>query len=95
MLSLEFDQADIGALCICAIRYCMGRKTYMPSLVRGIVTPILPELSDKDISIMLSDCEYQSRFSQYGDEIIDKPGWLYWEETLRNEQQRRINDGQI
>ena len=67
----------------------------MPDLVRSIVTPILRELSDKDISVMLDDCDFQRKFSQYGDEIIDKPGWLYWEETLRNEQQRRINDGQI
>lgn len=92
-LNLDFDADDLGTLCICAIRYCMGRKTYMPSLVHGIVMPLLPFLSDRDISVMIDDCDFQKKFSLYGDDIIDKPGWLYWETTLKNEQQRRINNG--
>lgn len=80
---------DFGTLCICAIRYCQGRQTYMPSLVREIITPHLAELSDKDIAVMIEDCSYQRRYDLYGDEWIDKKGWLDWEQLLIQEQKRR------
>jgi hypothetical protein len=83
------DIDDIGTLCICALRYCMGRETYMPSLVRSIVRPLLQKLPDKDIAVMLNDCEFQSKYDMYGDKLIDKPGWLSWEQELHTEQSRR------
>lgn len=85
----SITQEDFGTLCICAIRYCQGRQTYMPDLVRGIVAPHLKELSDKDLQVMLDDCDFQKRFKLYGDERIDKPGWLRWKATLLAEKQRR------
>ncbi|MEH1842125.1 MAG: hypothetical protein V7L20_26180 [Nostoc sp.] len=32
MSSIESD-SETGAIVICALRYCLGRRTYMPSLV--------------------------------------------------------------
>ena len=61
----------------------------MPSLVLGIVREHLKELSDKDLQIMLNDCEDQERYNLYGSEVIDKPGWIAWKEALLNEQARR------
>ena len=80
---------DFGTLAICAIRYCHGRQTYMPDLVRGIIVPRLSELSDNDLQVLIDDCDYQERFKLYGDERIDKPGWLRWKDTLLAEKQRR------
>jgi len=96
MIKLDFDETDLGTLCICAIRYCQGRETYMPDLVRGIVRPLLPKLTNKDIGIMVQDCDFQRNMSLYGDERIDKPGWLKWERELIAEQARReaTNDPQ-
>lgn len=85
----NITQEDFGTLCICAIRYCHGRQTYMPELVREIITPHLKELSDKDLQVMINDCDYQKRFNLYGDERIDKPGWVKWKEILLAEKQRR------
>ena len=85
----NITQEDFGTLCICAIRYCHGRQTYMPDLVRGIVVPRLSELSDNDLQVLINDCDYQERFKLYGDERIDKPGWLQWKELLLAEKQRR------
>ena len=84
-----YDPEDFGTLCICAIRYCQGRRTYMPSLVRDIIRPHLKELSDKDLAVMIDDCSYQKRFNLYGDEAIDKPGWNKWEQELLKERERR------
>lgn len=88
MSRLEKD--DFGTLAICAVRYCHGRQTYMPDLVRRIVRPRLQELSDKDLNVMIEDCDFQDRMNLYGDECIDKPGWLRWKADLIAERERRV-----
>lgn len=85
----NITQEDFGTLCICAIRYCQGRQTYAPDLVRSIIIPHLHNLSDKDLGVMINDCDYQKRFRLYGGERIDMPGWLRWKELLLAEKQRR------
>ena len=85
----NITQEDFGTLAICAIRYCQGRQTYMPDLVRGIVAPHSPDMSDRDLDVMLEDCEFQERMKLYGDERIDKPGWIRWKELLMAEKKRR------
>lgn len=84
----EISQQDFATLCICAIRYCHGRRTYMSRLVMEIVGRHLAELSDRDIKVMYDDCRFMN-LSDYGDEVIDKPNWLLWEKTLRKEMERR------
>ena len=86
------DKEDMGTLCICAIRYCHGRQTYMPSLIRRIIRPMLPKLDDKTLGVMMEDCRFQANMNLYGDERIDKPGWLQWEDTLKAEKERRMNE---
>lgn len=94
-LKLKIDQTDFGTLCICAIRYCQGRRTYMPDLVREIITPHLSELSDRDLSVMIDDSEFQERMKWYGDEHIDKPGWIEWRNKLEAERESRRPQGAI
>ena len=86
---MRIEQEDFATLCVCAIRYCQGRKTYMPSLVQGIVLEHLSDLSDKDLAVLLADAEFQEKFDLYGDEMIDKPGWLKWREKLQKEVEKR------
>lgn len=93
LIDLEID--DFGTLAICAIRYCHGRQTYMPYLVQGIIRPHLRELSDKDLSVMIDDCDFQERMHLYGDERIDKPGWLKWKDELIAEKERRTDEETI
>lgn len=88
--SIKLGQEHFGTLAICAIRYCQGRQTYMPSLVQGILKPHLKELSDKDLSVMLDDCEFQERMNLYGSDTIDKPDWLAWKEALLAEKESRV-----
>ena len=80
---------DFGTLAICAIRYCQGRMTYMPKTVRDTIRPHLKKISDHDLQVMIHDCETQARFDEYGDERIDKPGWVKWAEELQAERERR------
>lgn len=91
MITLRAE--DFGVLAICAIRYCHGRQTYMPDLVRGIVREYLAEVEDRDITVMIDDCEFQKRANLYGDEKIDKPGWMKWRDELLAERERRNDNG--
>ncbi len=85
----KIEPDDFGTLCICAIRYCQGRETYMPDLVRSIIRPFIKDLTDRDIRVMVQDCEFQERFDLFGNENIDKPGWIQWRKELEEEKQRR------
>lgn len=85
---MELNNEDFGTLAVCSIRYCRGRQTYMPDLVRRIIIPHLSELSDKDLQVMINDCEYQTRLEAYGSDN-DRIGWLAWKDFLINEQKRR------
>ena len=86
---ININSEDFGILCICAIRYCQGRETYMPSLVQRIVKGQIKHVSDKQLTTMINDCDYQKRYNLYGDERIDKPSWLEWEKFLKDEKERR------
>lgn len=88
---MKLNNEDFGTLAICAIRYCQGRMTYMPSMVQGILRPHLKDLSDKDLTVMLNDCDEQERINLYGDELIDKPDWIRWKQVLIEEKERRAN----
>ena len=86
---MKITTEDFGALAICAIRYCQGRETYMPGLVRNIIRLHLHEIDDRDLGVLIKDCEYQANFDLYGSETIDKPGWLQWKQELVDERERR------
>lgn len=90
--TVRINPTDFANLAICAIRYCHGRQTYMPSLAQGIVRAHLKEVSDNDLKVMIDDCDYQEHMKLYGDEIIDKPDWLRWRQDLVEELERRKNE---
>lgn len=89
MITLKVDNEDFGTICVCALRYAMGRETYMPDLVRGFVRAHLKDISDKALNVMIQDCEFQRSIGNYGNERIDKPGWVKWEHELLEEKIRR------
>ena len=88
-MKIDIAQSDFATLCICAIRYCHGRQTYMPHLVQTTVANYLDKIPDNSLKVMLDDCEFQETFNLYGDEWIDKPSWLNWKKKLEEEQRRR------
>lgn len=90
--TVTLNTDDFATLCICAIRYCHGRQTYMPGLVRSIVKPYISLFDNNDIKVMIGDCDFQRRFDLYGDDRIDKPGWINWEQFLVEEMARRSRD---
>lgn len=89
--TVRVDKEDFGILAVCAIRYCQGRESYMPGLVRRILRPYLKDLSDKDIQVMIKDCENQEFMGTYGSPWVDKPGWIEWKKMLLKEKENRAD----
>ena len=70
-----------GAVLNCAVRYALGRRTYMPGLVMDVIRPMLKNCSDKtlwcfdrDISEWLAGrtgemTAYEKEWSSFRDEV--------------------------
>lgn len=78
--SVEIDK-DFETILLCAVRYAIGRKTYIPSLVIDYIIPLLPYLSEDVLKLIANEItEHDTYDGGLGDEKIDKP---YWEQFLR------------
>lgn len=87
-MKLNYDDLDI--LAICAVRYSLGRRSYMPSDVQRILRPRLKEMSPLTLAVILKDLEGASRRPNgYGDEQIDKPGWISFLNDVKDELEHR------
>lgn len=87
--SVQVDSEDFGTICICAVRYACGRQSYMPGLVIDFLTPLIPKLSNKTLCVIERDVREAERYGGYGDENIDKPGWIKFLGELQAEIQHR------
>lgn len=77
---VEIDK-NFETILLCAVRYAIGRRTYIPSLVIDYITPLLPYLSEDVLKLIADEIiEHYTYEGALGDEKIDKP---YWEQFLR------------
>ena len=82
--SVEIDK-NFESILVCAVRYAIGRKTYMPSMVIDYITPLLPYLSYWILGLMAAEIIDHNYESGLGDEKIDKPYWLDFLRKIRLE----------
>lgn len=68
---------------ISAVRYALGRRTYIVDLTVNYVIEELPRLSDSCKKIMSNDITEQEQFG-YGDEC-DKQDWMRLLDALEGE----------
>ena len=79
-MTIEIDKT-FESILICAVRYAIGRRTYIPSLVIDYTTPLLPYLSEDVLKLIANEIIGRYTYEgALGDEKIDKP---YWEQFLR------------
>jgi hypothetical protein len=64
----DFIPDDFASVMICAIRYSLGRMTYMPSVVCRFVKPKLAKMSKKDLYVIIRDIEECRDYGQECDE---------------------------
>lgn len=80
---------DFGAVCNCAVRYCLSRRSYMPSLVCGYITSLLPELTDKTLDCFERDIAERKRAGfDFGDSC-DYETWDAFYKAVCKEIERR------
>lgn len=85
----QIDVADdyyFGSILICAVRYSIGRMSYMPGIVIEFIHPLLPYLDDKTLYNLEKDIRTAPT---YGHELIDKPGWVKLLAAIQAEQKNR------
>lgn len=87
---VRLEDDNFGAVLNCAVRYSIGRRTYMPHLVQSFIRPLLPHLSDKTLYVMERDI---AEASSYGDPNIDDPDWMRFLSEVRNARKAREEDG--
>lgn len=80
---------DFCTILICAVRYCLGRQTYMPCLVTEFIRPLLPQLDKNTLNVMAKDIR---NAENYGDERIDKPMWMRFLSDIEREINKRISE---
>ena len=73
---------DFGTVCGCAVRYSLGRQTYMPLLVQQFVIRKLNLIDGYSLAVMVRDVK---EAPSYGNETIDKPGWMNFLAVLEKE----------
>ena len=80
MTAVEINK-NFETILLCAVRYAIGRRTYIPSLVIDYITPLLPYLSEDVLKLIANEIiEHDTYEGSLGDEMIDRP---YWEQFLR------------
>ena len=90
------DDAEIGAIVICAVRYAIGRESYMPGLVQDFIMRHPEILTENDRQVIIRDIEEADEIRTYttengrtitydrlGNTKIDRPGWLKLKEWLK------------
>ena len=86
---VEIDK-NFETILLCAVRYAIGRQTYMPSLVIDYITPLLSHLSYNTLGLIANDItEYGKYYGGLGDDKIDRPYWLNFKRKILAEMERR------
>lgn len=94
---------DFGIICLCAMRYALGRQTYMPSLVQDFIRGHIGEIDSGTIEIMIRDINKADRITEHklsdghmmmldglGDTKIDRPGWERFRAFLREKLKEKL-----
>jgi len=87
--SIDVSDDFFGTILNCAVRYAIGRQSYMPRLVVDFITPLIPRLSGKTLWCFDKDITDQKYCGGYGDPKIDEPLWMRFHEAVRAERTKR------
>ena len=86
---IDLNDNNFGAVLNCAVRYAIGRQTYMPGLVIGYITPLLPYLNNRTLWCFDQDVTEAKFTTGYGDPNIDEPDWMQFLQAVREERRKR------
>lgn len=86
--TVEMDE-NFQEILVSAVRYALGRMTYIVGLTVDYIMPMIRNLDLKYINIMIDDIDRQR---EYGMDM-DKDEWMKLLGRLRAERERRLKNG--
>ena len=81
MVEKQFEDSDFGLICICAMRYALSRKSYVPRVVRQYITKNNQLISNNDLKVMFDDIT-TSRIAEI--DSLEQQEWLNFAGELQN-----------
>ena len=81
MVEKQFEDSDFGLICICAMRYALSRKSYVPRVVRQYITKNNQLISNNDLKVMLDDIT-TNRIAEI--DSLEHQEWLNFAGELQN-----------
>lgn len=90
MKKVDVSNENFGCILNCAVRYAIGRQTYMPGLVVDYIRPLLPYVTNKTLLVFDQDITEQDYHEgRYGDVHIDEPMWRRFHAEVISEELKR------
>lgn len=83
--SIEAD-TDFSTIVGCALRYALGRYTYMPSTVKGFIERHIEAITENNLNVMIRDIEDKMKYNK---ELPYKELWLELRDDLVVELEKR------
>ena len=89
--TVEMDE-NFQEILVSAVRYALGRMTYIVGLTVDYIMPMIQNLKTKYINIMIDDITYQGEYYGYGMEM-DRKDWMRLLAALKAERDMRLLAG--
>lgn len=80
---------NFNLVVISAVRYAIGRRTYMPSAVCEFALAMMPYLDNTTLTCTISEIDTAERENRLGDEGIDAPHWCNLRFKMKEELKER------
>ena len=81
---------DFELMIVCALRYSIGRESYMPSIAIDYIRYLIAMLSANTLFILQRDIKEEiERYDRGGWEIFMKDEWLKLADDIRKERTKR------
>ena len=90
---IRLDDDNFGAVLNWAVRYCMGRMTYAPSMTIEFITPLLPYLSGRTLRCFDQDIADHARYGNSFGMDCDERDWMrFWDNVKAERERRKTNE---
>ena len=80
---------QLAELAMCAVRYALGRHTYVSASIPSAVLNFIEEIPDFALKVMIKDIERVYEWEELED--IDAVNWIRFKKCLEKELKERNN----
>lgn len=88
--SIIFVTRDFELMIVCALRYSIGRESYMPSITIDYIRYLIPMLSANTLFVMQRDIrETITSYGRIKRKLYMEAEWIKLESVLREEYERK------